>query len=127
MLLPRQRGTLDLGLHQMEHPVPKTSSAEIAIIDIDIGENSFHVVGNDGNGSIILRQKWRAVRSKTASPTCCLASDDAGGSLRDQVMLSLGYGCGLRAGEIVRLEAVVAGQSKGIIDLGQNGCNAWGS
>lgn len=27
------------------------------------------------------------------------------GSLRDQVMLSLGYGCGLRAGEIVRLRA----------------------
>jgi integrase/recombinase XerD len=26
------------------------------------------------------------------------------GSLRDQVMLSLGYGCGLRAGEIVRLK-----------------------
>src|SRR5215831_17151536 len=26
-------------------------------------------------------------------------------SLRDQVMLSLGYGCGLRAGEIVRLKA----------------------
>jgi len=25
-------------------------------------------------------------------------------SLRDQVMLSLGYGCGLRAGEIVRLK-----------------------
>jgi integrase/recombinase XerD len=27
------------------------------------------------------------------------------GSLRDQMMLSLGYGCGLRAGEIVRLRA----------------------
>src|SRR5262249_13335401 len=26
------------------------------------------------------------------------------GSVRDQVMLSLGYGCGLRAGEIVRLK-----------------------
>jgi integrase/recombinase XerD len=27
------------------------------------------------------------------------------GSLRDHVLLSLGYGCGLRAGEIVRLKA----------------------
>ena len=27
------------------------------------------------------------------------------GSLRDHVMLCLGYGCGLRAGEIVRLRA----------------------
>jgi integrase/recombinase XerD len=34
------------------------------------------------------------------------------GSLRDQVMLSLGYGCGLRAGEIVRLK-------DGDIDSGQ--------
>src|SRR5262249_60937173 len=30
---------------------------------------------------------------------------DMAGSLRDRVMLSLGYGCGLRAGEIVRLRA----------------------
>jgi site-specific recombinase XerC len=30
------------------------------------------------------------------------------GSLRDQVMLSLGYGCGLRAGEIVQLDALLA-------------------
>ena len=30
---------------------------------------------------------------------------DMTGSLRDHVMLSLGYGCGLRAGEIVRLRA----------------------
>jgi site-specific recombinase XerD len=34
------------------------------------------------------------------------------GSLRDNVMLSLGYGCGLRAGEIVRLKV-------GDIDSGQ--------
>jgi integrase/recombinase XerD len=30
---------------------------------------------------------------------------EGAGSLRDQMMLSLGYGCGLRAGEIVRLRA----------------------
>jgi hypothetical protein len=38
--------------------MPKTTSVQIAVIGIDIGKNSFHVVGHDGSGSIILRQKW---------------------------------------------------------------------
>jgi transposase len=36
----------------------KTASAQIAVIGIDIGKNSFHVVGHDNRGAIILRQKW---------------------------------------------------------------------
>ena len=38
--------------------MPKTASAQIAVIGIDIGKNSFHVVGHDSRGTIILRQKW---------------------------------------------------------------------
>src|SRR6184192_3667922 len=30
----------------------------IAVIGIDIGKNSFHVVGHDRRGAIVLRQKW---------------------------------------------------------------------
>jgi transposase len=30
----------------------------IAVIGIDIGKNSFHVVGQDKRGAIMLRQKW---------------------------------------------------------------------
>jgi transposase len=30
----------------------------IAVIGIDIGKNSFHVVGHDKRGAIMLRQKW---------------------------------------------------------------------
>ena len=30
----------------------------IAVIGIDIGKNSVHVVGLDGRGAIVLRQKW---------------------------------------------------------------------
>src|SRR5437764_14671044 len=30
----------------------------IAVIGIDIGKNSFHVVGLDARGAIVLRQKW---------------------------------------------------------------------
>lgn len=35
----------------------KLNSA-IAVIGIDIGKNSFHVVGQDKRGAITLRQKW---------------------------------------------------------------------
>ena len=33
-------------------------SAAIAVIGIDIGKNSFHLVGHDHRGAIVLRQKW---------------------------------------------------------------------
>jgi hypothetical protein len=34
-----------------------TQNTAIAVIGIDIGKNSFHVVGLDGRGAIMLRQK----------------------------------------------------------------------
>ena len=33
-------------------------SSGIAVIGIDIGKNSFHLVGQDRRGAIVLRQKW---------------------------------------------------------------------
>ena len=33
-----------------------TAQNAIAVIGIDIGKNSFHVVGLDGRGAIVLRQ-----------------------------------------------------------------------
>jgi transposase len=38
--------------------MPKSTSAEIAVIGIDIGKNTFHVVGHDKRGAIVLRQKF---------------------------------------------------------------------
>ena len=35
-----------------------TAQSAIAVIGIDIGKNSFHVVGLDGRDAIVLRQKW---------------------------------------------------------------------
>ena len=43
----------------------------VAVVGIDIGKNSFHVVGLDSRGAIVLRQKWSA-RLKHALPTCHL-------------------------------------------------------
>ena len=34
------------------------SRTAIAVVGIDIGKNSFHVVGHDAQGAIVLRQKW---------------------------------------------------------------------
>jgi transposase len=36
----------------------QTPNTVIAVIGIDIGKNSFHVVGHDVRGAIVLRQKW---------------------------------------------------------------------
>ena len=33
-------------------------SSAVAVIGIDIGKNSFHFVGLDDRGAIVLRQKW---------------------------------------------------------------------
>jgi transposase len=38
--------------------MPQKSRTTIAVIGIDIGKNSFHVVGHDREGAIVLRQKW---------------------------------------------------------------------
>jgi transposase len=38
--------------------MPKTASARIAVIAIDIGKSAFYVVAHDSRGAIILRQKW---------------------------------------------------------------------
>jgi transposase len=34
------------------------SNRAVAVIGIDIGKNSFHVVGQDQRDAIVLRQKW---------------------------------------------------------------------
>jgi transposase len=48
----------------------KLSSA-IAVIGVDIGKNSFHLVGQDKRGSIVLRQKWsRGQVEARGWPTC---------------------------------------------------------
>jgi hypothetical protein len=44
-----------------------TSKTAVAVIGIDIGKNSFHVIGLDDRGSIVLRQKW----SRPGGNTVC--------------------------------------------------------
>ena len=36
----------------------QTLKTAITVVGIDIGKNSFHIVGLDQRGAIVLRQKW---------------------------------------------------------------------
>jgi transposase len=51
----------------------------IAVIGIDIGKNSFHVVGHDERGAIVLRQKWSRsqVEARLANMPPCLIGMEA--------------------------------------------------
>jgi transposase len=55
------------------------SNATAATMGIDIGKNSFHVVGLDQRGSIVLRQKWsrRQVETRLAGMPPCLIGMEA--------------------------------------------------
>ena len=68
MLRPRQQGKLARGTKDEEHAMPHKLNSGIAVIGIDIGKNSFHVVGHDKRGVIILRQKWSRGRWKHGLP-----------------------------------------------------------
>ena len=52
----------------------------IAVIGIDIGKNSFHVIGQDRRGSLVLRQKWSRgqVEARLANlPQCLIGMEPA--------------------------------------------------
>ena len=49
-------------------------NSAVAVIGIDIGKNSFHVVGLDDRGAIVLRQKWSRgqIEARLANMPPCL-------------------------------------------------------
>jgi transposase len=55
------------------------SIATIATMGIDIGKNSFHVVGLDQRGAIVLRQKWSRgqIEARLANIPLCLIGTEA--------------------------------------------------
>ena len=57
----------------------QTLNAAIAVVGIDIGKNSFHVVGHDERGAIVLRQKWSRgqVETRFANIPPCLIGMEA--------------------------------------------------
>ena len=51
----------------------------IAVVGIDIGKNSFHIVGHDERGAIVLRQRWSRgqVETRLANMPPCLIGMEA--------------------------------------------------
>jgi transposase len=81
-------------------------NSEIAVIGIDIGKNSFHVVGLDQRGAIVLRQKWSRgqveVRFSNLPP--CLIGMEAcvGAHHLSRKLTSLGHDARLMPAKYVR-------------------------
>jgi transposase len=58
--------------------MPATARTAIAVVGIDIGKNSFHIVGLDDRGAIVLRQKWSRNQVKapfTSMPPCLIGME----------------------------------------------------
>jgi len=63
------------------------SIATVATMGIDIGKNSFHVVGLDRRGAIVLRQKWSRgqIEARLANmPPDRAIGDEPGNTGKDQ-------------------------------------------
>lgn len=59
--------------------MPEKLSREVAVIGIDIGKNSFHVIGLSARGEIVLRQKWSRsqIEIRLANMPPCLVGMEA--------------------------------------------------
>src|SRR3981189_1228717 len=67
------------GTEDKEHTMSQKLDTSRAVIGIDIGKNSFHIVGHDHRGAIVLRQKWSRgqVETRLANLPPCLIGMEA--------------------------------------------------
>jgi transposase len=81
-------------------------SSAVAVIGIDIGKNSFHVVGLDARGAIGLRQKWSRgqVEARLANMPPCLIGMEAcvGAHHLSRKLKALGHDARLMPAKYVR-------------------------
>ena len=78
----------------------------IAVVGIDIGKNSFHIVGQDERGAIVLRQKWSRgqVEARFANMPPCLIGMEAcvGAHHLSRKLKALGHDARLMPANYVR-------------------------
>ena len=84
----------------------KILNAAIAVVGIDIGKNSFHIVGLDSRGAIGLRQKWSRgqVEARFANMPPCLIGMEAcvGAHHLSRKLKALGHDARLMPAKYVR-------------------------
>ena len=68
-VLPPQ-AMLERGTKAKEQAMAEALTNGIAFVGIDIGKNSFHIVGLDRSGAIVLRQNDGAARWKHGARIC---------------------------------------------------------
>jgi transposase len=85
-------------------------NSAIAVVGIDIGENSFHVVGHDKRGAILLRQKWARgqVEARLSNlPPCLIGMETCVGALHlSRKLQALGHNARLMPAKFRDAEAV---------------------
>jgi transposase len=81
-------------------------NSAVAVIGIDIGKNSFHVVGLDDRGAIVLRQKWSRgqIEARLANTPRCLVGMEAcvGAHHLSRKLQTLGHDARLMPAKYVR-------------------------
>jgi transposase len=106
VLQPRQREKLAGGVKVKEHAMSQELNRAIAVIGIDIGKNSFHVVGLDRRGAMALRQKWSRgqVEARLANLSPCLIGMEAcvGAHHLSRKLQALGHDARLMPAKYVR-------------------------
>jgi transposase len=106
VLLPHQRLKLVRGAKDKENAMSQTLNTTIAVVGIDIGKNSFHVIGLDGRGAIVLRQKWSRgqVETRFANMPPCLVGMEAcvGAHHLSRKLKALGHDARLMPAKYVR-------------------------
>ena len=96
-----RQGTLDEGARHAEKVIP-----EIAVVGIDIGKTSFHVIGLDHRGAVVLRQRWSRgqVEARFANMPPCLIGMEAcvGAHHLSRKLRALGHDARLMPAKYVR-------------------------
>src|SRR5262245_13969546 len=86
--------------------MPETAHSAVAVVGIDIGKNSFHVVSLDQRGAIVLRQKWSRgqVEARFANMPPCLVGMEAcvGAHHLSRQLRALGHDARLMPAKYVR-------------------------
>ena len=86
--------------------MPASAQTAATVIGIDIGKNSFHIVGLDDRGAIVLRQKWSRgqVEARLANISPCLIGMEAcvGAHHLSRKLNALGHDARLMPAKYVR-------------------------
>jgi transposase len=106
VLQPCQRLKLARGAKDEEHVMSQQINARVAVVGIDIGKNSFHIIGQNQRGEIVLRQKWSRsqVEARFANMSPCLIGMEAcvGAHHLSRRLRALGHDARLMPAKYVR-------------------------